>query len=81
MLGACYMTEWTAGLGELYELGEEVESYRTSEELLFKLGELAKDSVRRKLMRQRAQRRALTDHTAARSLLRIGARLGLKAAS
>ncbi len=81
MLGACYLTEWTAGIGELYELGEEVETYRTSEELVFKLGELTRNLARRKLMRQRAQHRALTDHAAVRSLLRIGARLGLEPSS
>ncbi|MBE0612750.1 MAG: glycosyltransferase family 1 protein [Burkholderiales bacterium] len=80
MLGACYLTEWTAGLGELYELGKEIESYRTPEELQFKIDELKKDGPRRKIMRQRAQRRALADHTAVRSLIRIGERLGAKSA-
>src|SRR5205085_4456449 len=33
MLGACYLTEWTEGLEKLYELGTEIETYRTTEEL------------------------------------------------
>lgn len=78
MLGACYLTEWTAGLGQLYELGKEIESYRTAEELCYKLVELQQDGSRRRLMRQRAQARALADHSAARSLVRISERLGLK---
>lgn len=81
MLGACYLTEWTAGLGELYELGEEIESYRSSEELCFKIDELKKNEPRRKVMRQRAQRRALVEHSAARSLIRISERLGLRTTS
>ena len=78
MLGACYLTEWTAGLGDLYELGVEIESYRTPEELCFKIDELKKDRPRRRLMRERAQRRALSDHSVARSLRRICERLGLQ---
>lgn len=71
MVGACYLTEWTAGLGELYELGAEVESYRTAEELAAKLGELNRNPERRREMRGRAQRRALEEHSVARTLGRI----------
>jgi hypothetical protein len=77
MLGACYLTEWTQGLETLYDLGNEIETYRTAEELNIKLCELRKDPKRRRAMRHRAQRRALTDHSASRSLARIIARLGL----
>jgi len=77
MLGACYLTEWTEGLEHMYELGEEIETYRTAEELASKLGELRKDAARRTAMRQRAQRRALADHTVGQSIERIRAYLGL----
>jgi|SRR5579862_104344 len=77
MLGACYLTEWTEGLEVLYELGTEIETYRTADELSEKLAELRKNPQRRRAMRDRAQRRALTDHSASRSLTRIGAKLGL----
>ena len=40
MLGACYLTEWTEGLEHMYELGKEIETYRTAEELTSKLSEL-----------------------------------------
>ena len=77
MLGACYLTEWTAGLSELYELGTEVETYKTPEELSAKIVELKKDRKRRTLMRERAQMRALTDHSVPRTIARICERLGL----
>jgi len=77
MLGACYLTEWTEGLEHMYELGEEIETYRTAEELTNKLAELRKDSARRAAMRQRAQGRALADHTVGKSIERIREYLGL----
>jgi hypothetical protein len=77
MLGACYLTEWTEGLEHMYELGKEIETYRTAEELTSKLSELQRDPVRRSAMRERAQRRALADHTVGRSIERIREHLGL----
>jgi len=76
MLGACYLTEWTEGLEHMYELGKEIEIYRTAEELTDKLSELRLDPVRRSAMRERAQRRALSDHSVARSIARIRAHFG-----
>ncbi len=61
MMGACYLTEWTEGIPSLYELGSEVESYRTPDELCWKLLELQSDPERRKLMSARAQSRVLSD--------------------
>jgi len=75
MLGACYLTEWTAGLGELYEIGTEIETYKTPAELAAKVEELRKDRARRRALRERGQRRALYDHSVARSLKRIAERL------
>jgi len=71
MLGACYLTEWTAGLERLYELGAEIECYRTADELSEKLNELRRDPARRAGMRARAQTRALSEHSVARSIARI----------
>jgi hypothetical protein len=76
MLGACYLTEWTEGLEHMYELGKEIETYRTAEELTSKLSELRLDPQRRSAMRERAQRRALSDHSVAQSIARIGAYFG-----
>jgi hypothetical protein len=77
MLGACYLSEWTEGLAQMYELGAEIETYRTAEELCGKLGELRSDPARRTAMRKKAQRRALGEHSVAQSITRIGAHLGL----
>jgi spore maturation protein CgeB len=77
MLGACYLTEWTEGLEHMYELGREIETYRTAEELTSKLSELCSDPPRRIAMRERAQRRALADHSVGRSIERIREHLGL----
>jgi spore maturation protein CgeB len=81
MLGACYLTEWTAGLERLYDLGKEIETYRTAEELTAKLSELRADPERRISMRARAQRRALAEHSVARSIELIADRLGMRSAA
>jgi hypothetical protein len=77
MLGACHLTEWTEGLEHLFEVGGEIETYRTAEELSGKLGELTADLERRRSMRARAQRRALEEHCVGRSIARIRAQIGL----
>jgi hypothetical protein len=77
MLGACYLTEWTEGLEQMYELGAEIETYRTAEELCSKLTELRFKPARRSAMRRNAQLRALADHSVGQSVARIGAHLGL----
>jgi Glycosyl transferases group 1 len=77
MLGACYLTEWTKGLEELYELGAEIETYRTADELNLKLADLKRDPQRRSAMRNRAQRRALFEHSIAHTAACIRDKLGL----
>jgi hypothetical protein len=77
MLGACYLTEWTAGLGELYELGKEIETYRKAEELADKLKALQKDPERRCELRKLGQRRALESHSVPATLKRMMEHLGL----
>jgi len=77
MLGACYLTEWTDGLPLLYELGEEIETYRDAAELAEKIAALGADPARRLRLRTRGQARALADHTIARSLAKISAMLSL----
>lgn len=77
MAGACYLTEWTQGLDQLYELGREIETYRDAAELVEKSRALAGDPPRRKRMREAAQRRALNDHAIAETIRRVAARLNL----
>ena len=71
MLGACYLTEHTAGLERLYEIGAEIETYRTPEEMVQKLARLTGDAPRRRRMREAAQRRALAEHSVSRTLASI----------
>jgi hypothetical protein len=77
MLGACFLTEWTEGLGTLFELGHEIEAYRTPEEMAVKINELKHDAPRRRKMRERSQKRALSEHSVGRSLGRIAQALGV----
>lgn len=77
MAGACYLTEWTEGLDQLYDLGIEIEAYRDPGELAEKASALAADAPRRKKLRTAGQRRALRDHSIPRTLDRIVAQLGL----
>jgi len=78
MLGACYLAEKTAGLGRLYDLGTEVETYSTADDMAQKIKWLMADRDRRQNLRKAGQRRALTDHTIPRSLARIAAELGIR---
>lgn len=71
MMGACYLTEWTEGLEHLYELGEEIETYRTAEEMVDKIKKLEADPNLRKTMRFQAQKRVLEQHSVPKSLDKI----------
>lgn len=75
MLGACYLTEFTAGLSQLYELGREIETYATVDELIFKCNELAKSKHKRQELRFLGQKKALYAHSIPESLKMIRARL------
>lgn len=77
MMGACYLTESTQGLSELYNLGEEIETYSTPEEMVEKIKMLLADVAKRKEMRYQAQKRALSEHSIANSLAKITNALGL----
>jgi len=77
MVGACYLTEWTEGLDQLYDLGNEIETYRTAEEMVEKIRKLESDPPKRRAMRRQAQQRALTEHSIAKSLDRMVDALGL----
>ena len=77
MLGACYLTESAPGLDRLYELGKEIEIYRTADELAAKAKELLADPIRRLGLRKNGQRRALSDHTIDRSIGKIAKILDL----
>ncbi len=78
MSGACYLTEWAPGLETLYDLGTEIETYRTAAELVEKSRALVADPARRGRLRAAGQRRALADHMIPRTLTRLAERLGCR---
>jgi hypothetical protein len=78
MLGACYLTEWTPDLDRLYEIGEEVEVYRTPEELTDKARDLLADPGHRRALRRQGQRRALAQHTIPQTLRLIAENLAME---
>ncbi|MBC6112161.1 glycosyltransferase [Pedobacter fastidiosus] len=63
MLGACYLTEWTEGLDQLYEIGKEIEVFTDTTSLKDKIEELNADALKRKQLRDNGQKRALNDHS------------------
>ncbi|MGN7986693.1 glycosyltransferase family protein [Pedobacter sp. 22226] len=71
MLGACYLTEWTEGLDKLYDLKDDISTYRTAEELIEQINELSKSSSRRALLRKNAQHQALSQHSIAATIKKI----------
>jgi hypothetical protein len=77
MLGSCYLTEFTEGLSSLYDVGVEVETYRSVGELSFKINELLSSPSKRSNLRLHGQRRALGEHSIPSTLKKICKRLGL----
>ncbi|MEE1883921.1 glycosyltransferase [Pedobacter flavus] len=71
MLGACYLTEWVEGMNNLYEVGNEIETFNSQEEFLEKVEMLEKDALLRKKLRLNGQKRALSDHSIMSSLKKI----------
>jgi hypothetical protein len=63
MLGACYLTEWTDGMDELYHISDEIEVYRDIDELIEKCEYLTKDKAKRALLRAKGQQKALSEHS------------------
>ena len=71
MMGACYLTEWTTDVPRLYEIGKEVETYKTAEELAEKIDSLSRDRERRCEMRRAGQIRALNEHSVSATFSKI----------
>jgi hypothetical protein len=77
MLGACYLTEHTEGVAALYEVGKEIETYNSADELAYKLKDLLGDPKKRANLRSAGQKKALREHSIAASLSKISERLGI----
>jgi hypothetical protein len=77
MLGGCYLTEWAPGLDDLYDIGSEIETYRSASELVEKSRRLASDPAHRLSLRKAGQKRALAHHSIQRSMERVAEFLGI----
>jgi len=77
MMGACYLTEWAEDLEHLYDLGTEIETYRSAKELVRKIAELRADSSKRRRLRRAGQMRALSELSIPASLRKIAKALGI----
>jgi len=77
MLGACYLTEWTEGIEQLYDIESEIQTYTNAEDFLQKTGTLQKDDNKRKLLKTNGQIRALNNHSIPVSLNKILCKIGL----
>ena len=77
MLGACFLTEWTDGIDELYINGVEIETFKTAEEFIEKVRKLQADDQKRKSLKANGQKRALETHSIPFSLNRLFCALGL----
>jgi hypothetical protein len=75
MLGACYLTEYTGGIENMYEPGLEIETYTDAGSFVRKIKELMRDPVKRKNLKLNAQKRALQDHGVPQSIDKILKRL------
>lgn len=71
MLGACYLTEYTEGLENLYDIGNEIMVYHTVDELANQIAGLQKNKMLRKKLRVGGQKRALETHCIQYSIYKI----------
>jgi hypothetical protein len=77
MLGACYLTEWTEGIEELYDIENEIAVYKTALDLSKQIKALLNDPERRKSLKIHSQRKALNTHSIPNSLKKMKSSLGL----
>jgi hypothetical protein len=75
MMGACYLTEYTEGLNNLYHLGKEIETYTNADELIYKCNELINSPAKRKELRIHGQKKALDFHAIPSSLQKLKVKL------
>ncbi|HVS90630.1 MAG TPA: glycosyltransferase [Mucilaginibacter sp.] len=68
MLGACYLTEYTEGLEELYDIENEIMAYLDAEDLFIKIQQLQADPAKRKSLKINGQKKALGKHNIPSSL-------------
>jgi hypothetical protein len=77
MLGACYLTEWTEGIEEMYEPQVEIALYHNAEDFVEQVKELISDHKKRNMLKVNGQKRALSEHTIPTSLNKLIRTLGI----
>lgn len=78
MCGACYLTGYTDEIGEFYDVGREIETYRTPEELVDKCRFLLRRPDAAERLRVAGFQRARRDHTWTRRFEQLFAAIGLR---
>jgi hypothetical protein len=78
MLGACYLTEATAGLDLLYEIDKEIKVYGDEDEMIEKIKFLIAHPEQRKKLRAQGQKKALNELGIPQSLKQIVNSFNLK---
>ena len=68
MLGACYLTEYTEGIENMYDTNSEIAIYRNADDFIEKVSQLQCDKKKRDMLRVNGQKRALRDHSIPRSI-------------
>jgi len=77
MAGACYLTESTPEISDMYDIGKEIEVYSGVDELITKAERLLADNQLRKTLRQCGQKAAKSKHTLTRRIETIEKTMGL----
>lgn len=77
MCRSCYLTGHTEELAEFYEIGKEVDTYRTPEELADKAKYYLAHPPAAQALREAGYRRALRDHTWRRRFEELFSKIGL----
>jgi spore maturation protein CgeB len=62
-VGSCLLTDWKSNLGELFEDGVEVVSYKSADECIEKVDYLLANEDARRAIATAGQRRTLRDHS------------------
>lgn len=78
MSRSCYITGYSDELAEFYELGKEIETYQTAEELIDKTRHLLAHPADAERMREAGYRRARQDHTWVRRFEQLFQEIGVE---
>jgi len=71
MLGACYLTEWTAGIEQLYDIEKEILTYKDEQSFIEQCHRLSGDAALRKQLKANGQLKALSEHSIPQSIKAI----------